>query len=167
MNSSDHAMERTAAGIGSRRTLTHPLAVFVVALCLTAPSLHGKEGRKPTVYNYVGKGPEQTVEPGLKPFYERFNVVNFTDDHGYTRSKCTKRLIPRPVSDFGRYAKGFVSVGFIVTSNGRVIEPVVLRSTNRKLDNTVLETISQWRGTPALLKGVPIAILLYQDFKFQ
>ncbi len=147
--------------------VTHPLVVFLVALCIAATSLHGKEGPKPTVYNYVGKEPERSVEPGLKPFYERFNVVNFTDDHGYTRSRCTNRLIPRPVIDGGHSTKGSVSVAFIVTSAGRVIEPVVFRSTNRKLDKTVLDTISQWRGTPALLNGRPVAILLYQDFTFE
>jgi TonB family protein len=146
--------------------ITHPLAAFVAVLCITAPSLHGKEVRKPTVYNYVGKGPEHTDEPGLKPFYERYNVVNFTDDHGYTRSKCTRPLMPRPLWNGGFYAKGFVSVAFIVTSTGRVIEPVVLHSTNSKLDETVLETISRWRGTPARLNGLPIAILLYQEFTF-
>jgi TonB family protein len=147
-------------------SVTHPLAAFVVALCITAPSLHGKEERKSTVYNYVGTGPGHTDEPGLKPFYERFNVVNFTDDHGYTRSKCTRPVMPRPVWGGGFYAKGSVSVAFVVTSTGRVIEPVVLRSTDRRLDNTVLETILRWRGTPALLNGRPIAILLYQDFTF-
>jgi len=146
----------------------HLLILFAVALCITAPPIHAKEERKSTVYNFIGKGSERTGEAEAKALYhDRFKVVDFTDERGYTRSKCTTRLIPRPVIDGGRSVTGYVRVVFVVSTDGHVVEPLVLRSTNRKLDKTVLEIISRWRGTSALLNGIPIAILLSQDFTFR
>lgn len=152
------------------------LAIITIAVMAAAiPELHARQraeqlvaDRKPTVYNYVGKGYDRSVGAEAKSRYrDRFNVVDFNDERGYVRSKNTKQVIPRALIEGGRTVKGFVRVVFIVNENGRVIQPFVLRSTNQKLNDMVIDVIKQWSGRPALLNGTPIAILLGQDFTFR
>src|SRR5206468_3928927 len=55
-----------------------------------------------------------------------------------------------PVIENGRSVKGDVRIVFVVNQEGRAVMPFVVHSTNRKLNKTVLDIITQWRGTPAL-----------------
>ena len=150
------------------------LRILALTFALLIPQLQAnarqKEslGRdKPVVYNHVDKDSESLGAPEAKARYrEKFKIIDFSDERGYTRSKNTKRLIPRPVIENGRSLKGDVRLAFIVNQEGRVVMPSVIHSTNTKLNQAVLNVITQWRGTPALLNGVPIAVLLYQDFRF-
>jgi hypothetical protein len=150
------------------------LWILPVAVSLLTPRVDAYENQKqsvrmerPMVYNYVGKGSESADNTKAKPLYrEKFRIIDFSADRGYTRSKVTKKLIPRPVIENGRSVKGDVRVVLVVNQVGRPIMPFVLSSTNSKLNQAVLNVIAQWRGTPALLNGRPIAVLLHQDFRF-
>jgi len=154
--------------------VAHRLIILALSLALLIPQLEANAGQKqslgadkPMVYNHVDKGSESPGDTEAKTLYrEKFKIVDFSSERGYTRSKNTKRLIPRPVIENGRSVKGDVRLVFIVNQEGRVVMPSVVHSTNTKLNQTVLNVITQWRGTPALLNGTPIAVLLYQDFRF-
>ncbi len=154
--------------------VAHQLRIVAVTLALLTPQLGANAGQKQSlgaekhiVYNHIDKGSERPGNAEAKALYrEKFKIIDFSGERGYTRSKNTKRLIPRPVIENGRSVKGDVRVVFIVNQEGRVVMPFVVHSTNMKLNQTVLNVITRWRGTPALLNGAPIAVLLYQDFRF-
>jgi TonB family protein len=151
---------------------TSPLTVSVVyllvavLLCAAAPKELHAVGTKPVIYIYVGKGSERRGEVVKSVYGGKFRIVELTDDRGYTRSRATAPVIPRPLYESGQMLYGDVRLIFIVTEKGRVIEPFVLTSTNKKLNRTLLDIILQWRGTPARLNGVPISTVLAQDFSF-
>ena len=153
----------------------HRLWIVAILLSLLTPPLDANEGRetisreaKPTVYNHIGKGSDRSVNAKAKALYRgKFTIVDFSDNRGYSRSMVTKELIPRPVFENGRSVKGDVRVVVVVNQEGRALMPFVVHSTNPKLNQTVLNVITQWRGTPARLNGTPIAVLLHQDFTFK
>ena len=156
-------------------TVPHRVGILAVALSFLTPRLDAHENQrrpvrteKPIVYNHVGKNSERSDDAKAKTLYrEKFKIIDFSGERGYTRSKVTKKLIPPPVIEYGRSVKGDVRVVIVVNQDGRPIMPFVVRSTNPKLNQAVLNVIAQWRGTPALLNGSPIAVLLYQDFTFR
>ena len=156
-------------------TVANRLGILAVTLALFSARLDANEGKKqsvgaekPIVYNHVSKSSERPDDAEAKKLYRgKFKIVDFSDERGYVRSKVTKELIPRPVIENGHSVKGDVRLIFVVNQQGRAVMPFVVHSTNAKLNKTALDIITQWRGTPALLNGVPIAVLLHQDFTFK
>jgi hypothetical protein len=121
---------------------------------------------KPVIYNYIGKGSERAGEAEVKAHYgTKFRIVDIGEP-GFIRTKLTQRVPPRPLIESGRLIKGSVRVIYIITSEGRLIEPFVLSSTDNRLNPIVLAAIAQWRVTPATLNGVAISSICGQDFRF-
>ena len=148
------------------------LLVFSLIPAFILPNLNAKErtdGReKPVVYNHTLKDGDPGDQMVRARYGKKYRIVEFRNDPTYIPSKNTKRIAPTPQRDAaGNLLTGSVRLCLIVTTEGRVLEPFVERSTNRKLDPVVLEVIKQWRGTPARLNGQPISIALYQDFTFR
>lgn len=92
------------------------------------------------------------------------DVVNFVVPAGRT-----KELLPLvrkpplfPKIFLGGNKSGFVNVRFDVDTNGRVVEPVVISSTNKSLHKATLKSLEDWRYTPNLSeaesRGVEVKI---------
>ena len=151
------------------------LGILALALSLLTARLDAGKNQKqsvktdkPIVYNHFGKGSARSYDTKVRALYrDKFKIIDFSDERGYVRSKVTRKLIPRPVIENGRSVKGEVRVVIVVNQEGRPMMPFVVSSTNSKLNQAVLNVIAQWRGTPALLNGRPIAVLLHQDFTFK
>ena len=146
------------------------VGIAVLAARLNAaPSSRGASAAgKPILYNYVGERARTEGEAHMKAVYGgKFKIVDFGDERSYIPAKITHRVTPEPVVEFGQAVKGHVLVVFVVTADGRVKEPLVLRSTNRKLNQPVLDTVVRWRCTPARLRGVAVPTTLGQDFDFK
>jgi periplasmic protein TonB len=66
---------------------------------------------------------------------------------------------PAPVySTYLRHAsvEGNVVVSFEVNSKGQVVNPVIVRSTDRLFDEPTLRAIASWRYIPAVKDGRPV-----------
>lgn len=75
-----------------------------------------------------------------------------------------------PISDEARKAKyvGVVQAQAVVTVDGRVTEPKVLKSPGMGLDETVVETLRTWRCKPATgPDGHPVATLVPIEISFR
>ena len=154
----------------------HPLIARLGIVCCFALAdslahLHASERpatTRLTIYNYVPKHSELGQDAAKAVYSRKFRIVDFHDDSRYERSKCTFKVIPQPQrTPAGRLITGYVRVVLIVTTEGRVLEPFVLRSTEARLNGSALEAVKKWRGTPARLNGSPIPIILHQDFRFR
>lgn len=146
------------------------LLSFILFYALLTSDALGKQASsaKPTVYNHVTKRSNPVEEQAIKRAYgARFNIVDFSDAKSFVRSRCTERLAPKSQRDAsGRLLIGSIRVVFIVTSEGYVTEPFILRSNNHSLDAIVLATMKKWRGAPARLNGAAVSTLEGQDFSF-
>jgi TonB family protein len=53
--------------------------------------------------------------------------------------------------------EGEVVVGFTISTTGQVLNPVVLRSTDRLLEKPTLAAVRQWTFSPAVKNGVNVS----------
>ncbi|PYJ04636.1 MAG: hypothetical protein DME95_07215 [Verrucomicrobia bacterium] len=139
-------------------SVANRLRILAIVLALLTVQLDANEGQKQS----LGPRSLQFTTTSVRALSARMTLKRghstggslelsiFSDDRGYIRSKVTKKLIPRPVIENGRSVKGDVRIVFVVNQEGRAVMPFVVHSTNRKLNKTVLDIITQWRGTPAL-----------------
>ena len=73
-------------------------------------------------------------------------------------AKPIERSAPRyPVHELRRNQQGWVVLNYVVTDDGRVIEPVVEESSgSRAFEDAAMYTVKSWRYEPARLNGEPV-----------
>ncbi len=62
--------------------------------------------------------------------------------------------------------EGQVTLLFTVTSDGRVANPVVVKSSNWVFRDLALNAVRKWKYTPALKDGRPVSAKVSQSFVF-
>jgi TonB family protein len=81
--------------------------------------------------------------------------------------KVIEAVPPRyPLSLSRTGIEGRVVVQFVVDESGKVINPLVSSSTNRGFDEPALESIRNWKFTPAIYRGRPVASVFEQPITF-
>ena len=75
-----------------------------------------------------------------------------------TYAKPVERPAPRyPVHELRRNQQGWVVLNYVVTDDGRVIEPVVEQSSgSRAFEDAAVYTVKSWRYEPARMNGKPV-----------
>jgi TonB family protein len=65
--------------------------------------------------------------------------------------------------------EGAVLVSYSITAQGRVLDPVVVKSTDRRFEASVLKAVKKWRFTPAVIEGRTAGVPAIQliEFKLQ
>ena len=73
-------------------------------------------------------------------------------------AKPIERSAPRyPVHELRRNQQGWVVLNYVVTDDGRVVEPVVEESSgSRAFEDAAMYTVKTWRYEPARLNGKPV-----------
>jgi len=138
-----------------------PFYFVVLVAALFVSQINGKEtrGHKPVVYNYQGKHPDPELEAVVKKAYAtKYEIVDIAPNKSFVDVKCSECPFPERRRDAsGRVLTGTVFVVFIVNSEGRVQDPIILRSSNLLLNAHVLSGVKLWRHTPARLNGLAVA----------
>jgi len=97
----------------------------------------------------------------------RYAVVDTGAAQGYAGPAATRGELPSQATDGQGHALiGYVVVIYLVTAEGRVGEPVVVRSNDARLNQVALDAMAQWRFRPATLGGAPVASTAAQEFSF-
>ena len=73
-------------------------------------------------------------------------------------AKPVERTAPRyPASELASGQQGWVELNYVVTEEGKVIEPVVEASSgSRAFERAAINTVKRWRYEPAMVNGEPI-----------
>jgi hypothetical protein len=58
-------------------------------------------------------------------------------------------------------------VTYVVSAEGRVVSPVVLKTADERLNATAIKALEEWRFEPGILNGVAIATTAAQEFNFE
>ena len=123
---------------------------------------------KPIVYNPISgetTAINQQVSNALAP---QCILIDLRDSADYVQPKPTAGSLPRVArAPTGEYIGGYVLIAYVVTAAGQVGSPTVLKTDDARLDATALQAMSEWRFTPATLKGVPISSTSAQEFHFE
>lgn len=79
-------------------------------------------------------------------------------EHRGTYAKPVKRTAPRyPMLELDRRRQGWVDVNFVVTDEGKVIDPVVENSSgSHRFESAALRTVEDWLYEPATWDGEPV-----------
>jgi hypothetical protein len=134
-----------------------------------APQAEGRNERsgKPRVYNLIVKAAEPVDRLIRERYGGKYDVVEMGKDRTYVEPKLTKERFPNPVfNDENMEVAGSVHVCFVVTADGRLVDPFILRSASPLLERPVLEILKEFRAIPARLNGAPIAVVEVLKFTF-
>lgn len=73
----------------------------------------------------------------------------------FTEAKIIKKITPiYPESEAGSRREGWVTLSYVVSKEGAVIDPVVIDSSGNKIfEGTALRTVRHWVYEPAMLDG--------------
>ena len=123
---------------------------------------------KPTVYNHVDGKPSAMDAQANAAFAPKFTVVDIPDSTDYVQPTPTAGALPRVArTPGGEPLGGYVLIGYVVTTEGRAAEPVVLKSADERLNAVAIKAMEAWRFAPATLKGVAIPTTAAQEFNFE
>ena len=135
---------------------------FVVALTVFLNTAHAEEvttaKSNPTVYIHVIRENDPHDKAVENAYAKKFTIVEVRDSKQFTDAVLREDADPRPVlTESGRELRGEVSVEIIITPDGRVIEPFILASTDRRLNMAALDAARQLRFAPARLNGSAVS----------
>ena len=115
---------------------------------------------KPTVYIHIIRENDPLDKAIEKAYGENFTIVEVRNSKEFNRAVLRKAVDPHVVlSDSPQpEGNGEVLVATIVTTDGRAIEPVILKSADKRLNAAMLDAVKQFRYTPARLNGSPVSV---------
>jgi hypothetical protein len=153
----------------SRRRALLLVSVFAVASFDRVQSASDKE--KPLVYDDITEGADGYDRQAKKIYTAIFRFIDVTQEEGF-RPGGMKGLFtssirfrdPRSMRDDA--IPGKIVYAFIVTPDGRVIEPRVLHSTDQRVSKYILGKIRYDRYFPARYRGVPVYSLHLDSWEF-
>jgi len=129
--------------------------VRISAFCLVAftvfPTAHAEESAtaksKPTVYIHITRENDPLDKAIENAYAKKITIVEVRNSKEFTGSIVRESVHPRPVlGESGQELRGEVLVVIIVTSDGRAIEPVTLKSADKRLNVAALDAVRQWRS---------------------
>ena len=141
------------------------LAAFIILL---APGLAVSADTRLVVYNHIAHEPIALNKTVHELLSTRFKVVDVRGkDHVYSRPVPRGGAMPSaPVLHDGRRLPGYVLVVYVVTVDGRAVEPQIVRSTDARLSELALDAMKRWRFQPGLLDGKAVSTTAAQEFQF-
>ncbi|MEP6913875.1 MAG: hypothetical protein ABI923_14025 [bacterium] len=151
--------------MNSFRSLALLIAVVII------PPLHAqrtKEENKPLLYNDITDGSTALNRDSEKAYAGKFRVIKTTPTDGFFPAgvKGFQRPIqdPRSMRDYAIPSK--IAFAFIVTPDGRVIEPRILHSTDERFSKYIINRITYERYFPARFRGAPVYSLHGDEIDF-
>ena len=142
------------------------LAAFVFAQDGRAEGRKERSGR-PVLYNLIVKEADPIDQTIRERYGAKYDIVDVRRQVSYVSPKLTKTRFPNPV--FGKdneEISGSVRVCFVVTADGRLVDPFILGRANPLLEGPVLEVLKQFRANPARVNGAPAAVADALKFTF-
>jgi hypothetical protein len=144
--------------------------VLLVAIVF-APEMQAQGGKerssKPVLYNFIAKEGDPIDQLIRERYSRKYGVVELRNASSYTEAKLTKTRFPNPVYDNeNKEVSGSVRVCFVVTADGRLVDPFIYGSASPLLEGPVLEALREFRAVPARVKGASVASVETLRFTF-
>ncbi len=130
------------------------------------------EGRKerssrPVLYNLIVKEADPIDQTIRERYGAKYDIVEVRRQFSYLSPKLTKTRFPNPVyNQNNEEVAGAVRVCFVVTADGRLVDPFIMGTANPLLEGPVLEVLKQFRANPARVNGAPAAVVDVLKFTF-
>jgi hypothetical protein len=128
------------------------------------------QNEKPLVYNNVTEGSGAIDRDAKKAYAGKFRFIDVTQKDGFIpgglKGLYTSQIRFRdPRSTRQSEVPAKVVYTFIVTPDGRVLDPRILSSTDEKLSKYLIKKISNERYFPPRFRGTPVYSLHGDEWK--
>lgn len=151
-----------------------PITVALKNICLTAlfafsvAQVQGTPDSKPVIYNNVEGDGSQELDRSIKQAYSgRYTIKDTRASDGYVEPSPVSGSMPgAQKDDKGTVLGGYVLVAYIVAADGKVADPVVLKTSDERLSKAALEAMEHWRFRPGKIAGETVATTAAQEFTF-
>jgi TonB family protein len=132
------------------------------------PVAKGQVISKTIVYNNLDGDGSQELDRSIKQAYSpRYTIVDTRASDGYVEPAPTAGSMPGTIQDEkGVVLAGYVLVAYIVGTDGKVADPVVLKTSDSRLEKAALDVMGHWRFTPGKVGGKIVATTAAQEFTF-
>ncbi len=155
-----------------QRGFLPPLMLSIIAAWILpnwwdASVPHAQEPlEKLVVYNHITGSAAALDKLVHETFGPEFKVIDFSNRDGTYIPPTLKIGSPpaAPLDANGAPIEGTVVVLYIISADGWVLRPVVIQSTDPRLDYGVLDTLASWRFEPARLEGRVVSTTAGQEF---
>ena len=119
------------------------------------------------LFNHVT--PEGTpYDPFLRSAFGKNYFIFDIGDNGFTGPSPIAGSMPREAFDAnGKPIYGYLVIGYVVTAKGSAVDPVVIKSTDKRINVTAFYAMKGWRFTPAVYANSNVASLAVQEFYFR
>ncbi len=135
--------------------------------CLTC-TLVAATVDKPTAYNAISGAVTEIDTQAEAALKAQYTIVQLRDSADYVQPKPTAGSLPCVARmPTGEYVGGYVLIAYVVTAEGQVAAPVVIKTADERLNAVALKAMSEWRFTAATLKGTAISSVSAQEFHFE
>lgn len=142
--------------------------IGVLAVTSFAHAQGSEDKEKQLVYDDITEGSGVIDRDAKKAYAGRFRFVDIKQKDGFSPGGI--KGFPSPLRDprsmRDSAIRGKVVYVFIVTPDGRVIEPRILHSTDERVSKYIIERISYERYFPARLRGTPVYSLYGAELAF-
>jgi len=146
-----------------------PFTALVVAALLAwaGPARAADTAALPLVYNQItAEGAPH--DAAFKAAYAgTYRFTDIKEGPGFKRAELLSAGAPAgPVDASGKPVAGYILFAYVISAEGKAIEPRVVKSTAPAINAPALAAIKAWRFEPARVDGKPVATLAGQEFQF-
>ena len=146
-------------------------AIAVLAITSFADAHSASDKEKRLVYNDVTEGSGASDRDAKGPYAGKFRFIDVKQKEGFSPARLKGSFTstirfrdPRSMRDTA--TRGKIVYVFIVTPDGRVLDPRILRSTDERVSKYIIERISNERYFPARFHGSPVFSLCRAEWAF-
>lgn len=144
----------------------YKVTLLFVLLVLGSADLCAED--KLTVYNHITKETEAVDHQVSTALAAKFHVIDLPATSDYVKPVVTGGDMPtEALSKTGEKLKGYVFLAYVITADGHADSPIVLKSTDERLNESAFAAVKTWRFTPAKYQGQPVATTAAQEFIFK
>jgi hypothetical protein len=145
----------TLSRMSSSRVL---VLISFLAVASFAHAQSSRDKEKQLVYNDITEGSSAIDREAKKAYAGKFRFIDIKQKDGFSPGGL--KGFPSPFQDprsmRDSAIRGKVVFVFIVTPDGRVIEPRILHSTDERVSKYIIERISNRRYFPARFRRTPV-----------
>lgn len=141
-------------------------SVYGLAALVTAFVASCSPG-KTVVFNHIAGPPTADDELIHRHFGRSFDVTDVPAERNYAEPRGIRGFGPMaPVYNDGQCVSGGVLVFYVITANGSVSAPYVVKTTNGVLSAAAVKTVSKWEFDPARLDNYSVSTIAGSYLRF-
>ncbi|HEX5011617.1 MAG TPA: TonB family protein [Planctomycetota bacterium] len=143
------------------------MKIWIAGLALLALATPVRADDKPTIYNHAAVPANDLDKKLTAALAARFTVVDVAEGDVYAAPKVLAGSLPSAArSETGEALHGYVLVAYVVSVDGLASDPIIVESTDPRLDRFALEAMRAWRFTPGSVNGKVVPTASGQEFDF-